>query len=334
MIRIPFEEVVKRIAEKSGLAEAEIMARIETKCTQLSGLISKDGAAHIVANELGVQLIVNGGRLKVKDAFPGMRSVEIAGKVTQKFDAREFSRQDGTSGKLAAFTLGDETGTIRVVAWGEKADEIAAISENSIILLQQAQVRENNRGFKELHIGSQTSIVHNPPGVAVGDVAQPQQRQAAVRKMIKDLSEQDQSAEIVGTIVQVFDPKYYEVCPTCNKRSKPDESGKVVCPEHGAVQAAWSMVGNAYVDDGSGNIRVVFFRNQLERLTNKTTEQLLAYREIPERFEEIKTELLGNIVKVTGRASKNQFFDRLEFVAQFVQQANADEELARLQART
>ncbi|MEK6822470.1 MAG: hypothetical protein AABY13_01465 [Nanoarchaeota archaeon] len=334
MIRIPLADVVLRIAEKTGLSEQDIITKIDAKCVQLSGLISKDGAAHIVANELGVQLIAHGGRLKVKDVFPGMRSVEVAGKVTQKFEAREFARQDGTNGKLAAFTLADETGSIRVVGWGEKADEVGTIPENAIILLQQAQARENNRGYKELHLGSQTTITRDPAGVVITAVQSAPAMQAtpSTRKPIKDLAEGDQNIAIVGTVVQVFDPKFFEVCPTCNKRSKPDATGAVLCPEHGVVQPAWSMVGNAYVDDGSGSVRVVFFRNQLERLTKKSAEQLLSYREAPELFEAVKTDLLGVIIKVTGRSSKNQFFDRLEFVAQFVQEADPKEELARLQA--
>ena len=331
MIRIPFQEVVNRIAEKSGLSEQEIMQRIDTKCGQLSGLISKDGAAHIVANELGIQLIAHGGRLKIKDAFPGMRSVELAGKITQKFETREFARQDGTAGKLAAFNIADETGTIRVVAWGEKADDVASLEQNMIILLQQAQVRENNRGYKELHLGSTSNIIKNPAGITIESVATQTQGTPATRKSIKELNENDTNVEIVGTIITVYDPKYFEVCPRCNKRAKPDEAGQVVCAEHGAVQPAWSMVGNAYVDDGTGNIRVVFFRNQLERLTKKNTEQLLAYRELPEQFEAVKTELIGNMVKVTGKANKNQFFDRLEFVAQLVHDADPKEELAKLQ---
>lgn len=330
MIHIPFEDIVRRIAEKSGLADEEILSRIDAKCGQLSGLISKDGAAHIVANELGVQLIINGGRLKVKDCFPGMRSIEIAGRVTQKFEPREFPRQDGTMGKLAAFNLADETGQIRVVAWGDKADVVQPLAEGSVILLQQAQVRENNRGYKELHLGSQSNVVRDPQGIVITSVASVSQGPPAPRKSIKDLNENDANVEIVGTIVQVFDPKYFEVCPTCNKRSKPDASGSVVCPEHGVVQPAWSMVGNAYLDDGSGNIRVVFFRNQLERLAKKSTEQLLAFRELPEQFEAVKTDLLGTMVKVTGRASKNAFFDRLEFVAQLVHEADPGEEIARL----
>ncbi len=332
MIKIPFEDMIGKICEKSGLPEQEIVSRVEAKCSQLSGLISKEGAAHIVANELGVQLVATGGRLKVKDAFPGMRSVELAGKVVQRYDIREFARQDGSTGKLASFVLGDETGTIRIVGWGDKADTVAALEPGNIVLLQQAQVRESNRGGKEIHLGDNSTLQTNPPGIEVSSVVTSgdSSRPPATRKSIKDLTEEDQNIELVGTIVQVFDPKFFEVCPKCNKRSRPDPAGQVVCPEHGPVSPSYGVVANAYLDDGSGNIRVVLFRNQLERLAKKTTQELLAYRENPERFEDVKTDMLGLIVKVVGRASKNQFFERLEFVAQLVSVASAEEELARL----
>jgi replication factor A1 len=196
------------------------------------------------------------------------------------------------------------------------------------VLFQQAQVRESKTG-KEMHLGDQTKLVKNPQGIAIGEVAGLTQR-----KKINELTENDNGVEIVGTIVQVFDPKFFEVCPTCNKRAKPDASGQAACSEHGTVKPAYGMVSNAFVDDGSGNIRVVFFRNQLERLTKKSTEELLAYREAPERFEDIKTELLGTMVKVTGRASRNQFFDRVEFIAQLVKEANPEEELRGLSSKT
>ena len=47
-----------------------------------------------------------------------------------------------------------------------------------------------------------------------------------------------------------------------------------------------------------------------------------------EKFEEIKTELLGNIIKIGGRVKKNLFFDRLEFVANDVTlNPNPEEEI-------
>jgi len=47
-------------------------------------------------------------------------------------------------------------------------------------------------------------------------------------------------------------------------------------------------------------------------------EQILQYKEQPEKFEEIKTKLLGNQVKLIGKTNKNEMFDRLEFIAQRV----------------
>jgi replication factor A1 len=322
--------MIRRISEKSGLSETEVGAKIDEKCGQLAGLISKDGAAHIVANELGVQLIAAAGRLKIKDILPGMRGIEVAGKVVQKFEQREFSRQDGSAGKLMAGTLADETGSVRMVAWGSKAEQLGQVPDGAVVLIQQAQVRESNRGGKELHLGDQATIAVNPAGVQLGEVVATFDK--PVRKRINELGEADQNIELVGTIIQVFDPKFFEVCPTCGKRAKLDENGKAMCPAHGPVTHAWSIVSNAYIEDGSGDIRVVFFRNQLEHLTKMSTEQLLAYREQPERFEDVKRELLGNMIKVVGRASKNKFFDRLEFVAQLVRDADPKEELARLQA--
>ena len=55
-----------------------------------------------------------------------------------------------------------------------------------------------------------------------------------------------------------------------------------------------------------------------ERLLNKTQEEILKYKDDPQSFEPIKTELLGNIVKLIGRVTKNQMFDRLEFITQLV----------------
>ena len=49
-----YAQLVERIARSSGLATDEVDRKIEAKRAKLSGLISKEGAAQIVAAELGV----------------------------------------------------------------------------------------------------------------------------------------------------------------------------------------------------------------------------------------------------------------------------------------
>jgi len=56
LIKIPLPEILKKIESKTGMNEAEIRAKIEQKIKDLSGMVSEEGAAHIIANSLGIKL--------------------------------------------------------------------------------------------------------------------------------------------------------------------------------------------------------------------------------------------------------------------------------------
>jgi replication factor A1 len=227
--------------------------------------------------------------------------------------------------------VADETGVIRLVGWGDQAEALGKLEPGTIIKMAGGFAKPSNRGFTEVHINEKSQLIINPAGVTLGEVKQLQPRAAAVRKEIKALQENDENVELLGTVVQVFDPKFFEVCPTCNGRAR-EQEGKFVCEKHGAVQPDYNVVINVYVDDGTDNIRCVLFRQQAERLLGKTMQEIVAFRQAPEQFEPIKTEMLGQIVKFVGRAKKNTFFDRLEFNVQLVfPNPDPKEELARLQ---
>ncbi len=86
MLKIPLQDIIEKIKKETSLPESQINQKIEQKLSQLAGLISKEGAAHIVANELGVKLLeAFQGKLQIKNILAGMRSVETVGKVTRKF---------------------------------------------------------------------------------------------------------------------------------------------------------------------------------------------------------------------------------------------------------
>ncbi len=323
MIRMPMPDILARIKEKTGLQEAELLVKIDAKCTALAGLISKEGAAHIIANELGVKLFESNG--KIRDLLPGMRNVEFLGRVTQLFEVRDFQRADGSAGKVGSFLAGDDTGVIRVVCWGSQADVLKQVTVGTPVKVSGGLVRESQRGFKEVHMNDHSKVLVNP-NENVPEV----KAYKAPRKTLKELQESDEQVEILGTIVQVFDPKFFEVCPQCGTRLKEVE-GQWVCDEHSALMPDYSYLVNVFLDDGTENMRVVLFRNQAERLLTKTKEQMIAYRVNPETFEPLKTELLGEQFRFIGRAKKNTFFDRIEFIANQVYKAVPEEELARLQ---
>ncbi|MFH1850362.1 MAG: OB-fold nucleic acid binding domain-containing protein [archaeon] len=326
MINIPLEDMISKMVKESGLSEADIKKKISQKMDQLSGLISKEGAAHIIANELGVKLVKVGGRLKVKDILAGMRDIETVGRVAQVFDMREFSSAN-RSGKVGSFVMGDDTGTVRIVLWNDQADQLANIKEGSVVRIKDAYVKDN-QGRVEVHLNFRSSIVLNPEGESVAEIRKAESR----RKQIKDLKENDDSVEILGTIVQTFDPRFFEVCPSCNKRVR-QSNGSFRCDEHGEITPGYSYVLNLFLDDGTENIRCVFFRKQAEDLLKKSPEEIIRFKDAPETFEEMKTELLGNFIKVAGRVTKNQMFDRLELISNsVVTDLNPEDEVKRLEA--
>ncbi len=66
MINIPLNQIIAEIKDKTGLSEDEINKKINEKLKQLSDLISKEGAAHIIANELDVKLVETAKKLKIR----------------------------------------------------------------------------------------------------------------------------------------------------------------------------------------------------------------------------------------------------------------------------
>ena len=52
-----FDTIVLKIMETTGLPKEDINMKIVDKQAELSGLVSKEGAAYIIAKELGLDLL-------------------------------------------------------------------------------------------------------------------------------------------------------------------------------------------------------------------------------------------------------------------------------------
>jgi replication factor A1 len=308
MINLPYEDIVNKIQLQSNISKQEIETKIQSKLTQLSGLISKEGAAHIVANELGVKIFeTSGGKLKIKNILSGMRSVETVGVVDRVYEVRNFQTAE-RKGKVGSFVLSDDTSSIRIVLWGELADNLSQLSQGVPVKIIGGFVKDN-QGRIEVHMNDKSRLVVNPLGEQIKA-----RSYEAIRKKISEITETDSNVELLGTIVQVYDLRFYEVCPQCQKRTRQQESG-FVCETHGSIIPTYSYMLSLTLDDGSETIRTIFFRNQVENLLLQKQESILGFRERPEQFDNYKTQLLGTIIKVVGKVNNNKMFDRKEFVA-------------------
>jgi replication factor A1 len=101
----------------------DFKAKIDEKVATMGGLCDEETAALLVAQELGVDAPVT----KIKDITPDNSNVSFACRVVSVSDVREFSKSDGSTGRVANIAVGDETGTIRVSLWDELVDLVNEI---------------------------------------------------------------------------------------------------------------------------------------------------------------------------------------------------------------
>ena len=88
-----YERILEKIAKASGLQVSEVESMVEAKRSKLSGLISKEGAAQVIASELGVSFEKE--KLKIDELLPGMRNVNVFGKIFNMFPVRSFKTKRG-----------------------------------------------------------------------------------------------------------------------------------------------------------------------------------------------------------------------------------------------
>ncbi len=92
------------------------------------------------------------------------------------------------------------------------------------------------------------------------------------------------------------------------------------CSTHGSVNAVKSPIVNMFFDDGTSNIRVVCFSNQVEQLFGKAPAEV-ADADVT-AFDALKKDVLGKQLIMSGRVNKNTMMDRLEFMASNIKEVN------------
>jgi ssDNA-binding replication factor A large subunit len=285
--------LVEFIANSSGVSPEEVERKIEAKRAKLSGLISREGAAQVIAAELGVNF--DKQIVKIVHLVPGMRKINLIGKVINLAPIREYNK-NGRSGRIGSFVLADDTSNIRVVLWDE--NHIDLISKGSI--KEDRFVEINNASIKngELHLGSFSDIKPSDKVISSVVVEKP-----VIKKTIIQFDQND-TVSTRAFIVQMFEPRFFEICPQCKK--KVDESKE--CQEHGKVISEKRALIGFVLDDGTDSIRAVMFSDQLDKLISK------GELENPDLFSIKKEEILGKEMFISGQVRKNNLFERKEFI--------------------
>ncbi|MFP4045979.1 MAG: DUF2240 family protein [Candidatus Aenigmatarchaeota archaeon] len=321
------EKLIKRISEEADVDEEEVKEQVEKKEKEFSGLISTEGAAHIVAKEAGLDLMKRDEvSLDIDNIIPGMNTVTVTGKIQRIFDTREFETEDG-KGKVANIILADESGTIRTSFWNEEVEELIEnekIQEGDVIEIENGYVKKDNRDQLELRLGRSGKVKKSDEEIDV-EVSS-SGGQSLGRTEIRDLSP-GANAEIRGTLVKMFENKpFFLKCPECDERI---EEGK--CEEHDKVKVNMALSG--VMDDGTENIRTVFFGEQAEKVLGMSIDKAWELTEEGDELEPLHEkyeELVGKELIVSGRTKMNSFFERIELIANSVEAVDPKQEAEKI----
>ncbi len=304
------QEIISKIKESTNLSEEEIRERIRKKQQELYGLVSPEGAACIIARELGVNLD-SAEKVKINQLKENMNRVNLKARISKIF-IKNFEK-NGEGRKVANIILIDDTGEARLCLWNEQVDSFPG-KEGDVIEIENGYTRKNIFGEVEIRIGTYGKV-----RIVEDDGSLPKERKYQTSS-IKDMKVGGHYS-VRATIVYVFDTNvFFEVCPECDSIIKNSK-----CETHGDVKPEYTMIINTIIDDGYGNMRAVFFRNVAEKLLGAPAEKL-RHEALEERIKSI----LGKEFVFFGRVRMNQVFGRKEFIVDDFSEVEAKKEVEKL----
>ncbi len=251
-------------------------------------------------------------------------SVIIRGKILRKDPLREFTRKDGSSGKLQALIVSDSTGQVRIIAWDDSAQKLSEVQEGLGYEFGNLSPKTTEQGV-ELLFGRGSYVkpieLENMDDILMtADALINRPYPVGTEEPREIATVQDgEFVTIEGTIVKIFEPVIYSACPECNKKITPDN----MCETHGLVQEATKRgILSLVVDDATETLHCTFFGDQVERVLGLSIEDLEALKEehSPEAVQAFLDEkLLLNEIRITGKVRLREEMKRLEIsVSRFV----------------
>jgi ssDNA-binding replication factor A large subunit len=252
------------------------------------------------------------------DAQQGLASIQ--GVIQQVSEPREFTRSDGSAGRVMSMTIQDTTGSCPVVAWGDSVEKLIDIKEKNLKYTKVffGRIRQGNDENLEVHLTPQTHIRPSsriPPLLRQIEIQEPEEAQPSrpsvdyEKIQLSELSDEDdaRTVEIFGKLIRLFQqPPYYQACPECRKKVfETEQATGWECSSHGTVEPQIIMRVSGLVDDGTATIRVTFFGRSGERLSPLSSSQIknmLAGGSSDEDiFDSVQSAVEGTNILVRGR---------------------------------
>jgi len=229
------------------ISKEDFLQRVQEKVESMGGLCDEPMAAMLVANELGFS-DVGRDSVKVENITADSGQINFVAKVVSVFEIKEFTRNDGTIGRVGNIIVGDETGKIKLTLWDNMAD---LIKTGKIVAGQTLQISGYaKQGYSgvEVNVGNNGVLAESEEEIDV----------AANNQKIKDIKDGMGDLNLTGKVLEISEIRTFQ--------RKDGTNGKV---------------GNLLLGDSTGTVRVTLwddrteFMNQVEY--GDTVELVSAY---------------------------------------------------------
>jgi replication factor A1 len=229
------------LIKRRDLSQDQILALIEEKKKEGRGLLSDEGAARLVAEELLIQTRgTELGRMQVKDLVSGLNDVTISGRVLLAWPPQQFQRRDGTPGRVMRLVLVDRSGRVRCALWDRHVDILSRSGnlQGRVLRIGHAYTRQGLAGDTEVHAGERSSIEIDPKDMPTSDFPEFRELFVPLSKLAADTYQ----VNAVGVIQA--EPRHYTF-------TKEDRTGSVL---------------RTIIADESGTIPLVAWNERAEEL--------------------------------------------------------------------
>lgn len=250
--------------------------------------------------------------IRLSDIKPGMSGFTVEARILRVYPPREYAK-----GKMASLVVGDGNGTMRVVLWDDKSAIAEELKRGDPIRISNAYSKANISDEPEIHVGKYSSITLNQ-GLALPSASEIE-KSLTVEKRIIDLESNDRYVRIKGRVVGLDEnrPIMYMTCPGCGKRVQ-NLSGEWFCESCGDIDPDMNMMLSMVIEDDTGNIRAVSFKDNAEKLLGLDVEETMNLigetQDETAPLKHARESLVGKSVSLVGRVKYNDYSDQLEFL--------------------
>jgi ssDNA-binding replication factor A large subunit len=273
-------ESLKAFILQQGLSAADLELLIQQKKEQFSGLLSDEGAVHLILSEKGLNPSVNA---LLKDLTSKDTQVSVTVRVDAIYPLKQFDK-NGRKGCVQSIVISDSSATSRLVFWNDDTHLVSQFQIGCQYVLAGCSIRSSASGGIELTYSSKSK-------------AQKKEVVFVALSSLEDL----QQVSVKGFIVQIFKPTFFVIDK--QTRKKTTDSFDPLKHEQGIV---WNFI----IDDSCANVRVVCFGDVARSVFTECDDVL---------YQKATALLLGLEVVVHGKVLKNTVASRLEIRASSIE---------------